>query len=257
MDQKPKFMGFFEHLEELRHRIIVALVVLTIASAIAYFFSFEILRILMRPLPETLPDGTVVKFYYLSVMDAFTARIKIAILGGFMVSSPIVFYELLAFLSPALKSNEKKWLYPTLGALVGLFMTGAAICYFFVIPPAFAWLVGQGGDLIHPMLTVSEYVQFISLFLLAFGVAFETPLAILLLVRLGVVRRETLRTNWRYAYIICFMVAALATPDWSPLPMLILSVCLVVLYEISMLVARFVEPKRETIAESTVASPAK
>lgn len=246
-----KVMGFLEHLDEMRHRIIVALIALAIASFIAYFFSFQILKILMRPLPAKLPDGTIVKFYYLSVMDAFMARVKIAIFGGFLVSSPIVFYEMLAFLSPALRENEKKWMYPVLGSLVALFMTGVAICYFFVIPPAFRWLVSQGGDVLHPMLTVSEYVRFVSLFLLAFGVAFETPLVVLFLIRLGIVKRETLREQWRFVYVGCFVVAALSTPDWSPLPMLILGFSLVVLFELSMFVARFIEPRRQRVAETS------
>lgn len=254
----PKVMGFFEHLEELRHRIIVAFIALAVASFIAYFFSFQILKVLMMPLPAKLPDGTPFKINYLSVMDPFMARIKVAILGGFLVSSPVVFYEVLAFLSPALKENEKRWVYPVLGALVALFLAGVAVCFFFVLPPAVKWLLNQGGDFFHPVLTAPEYVRFVSLFLLSFGVAFETPLLVLLLVRLGVVQRKTLRQQWRFVYVVCFTVAALATPDWSPLPMIILGVSLVLLYEISMIFARFVEPKRRSVGEaSAVATTAK
>ncbi|MHB0976099.1 MAG: twin-arginine translocase subunit TatC [Candidatus Aquicultorales bacterium] len=244
-------MGFFEHLDELRSRLMVSAIAIGIAAVIAYFFSFDILKILMRPLPETMPNGAEIKFHYLSVMDPFMARVKIALLGGGMVASPIIFYEVLAFLSPALKENERKWLYPTLGALVVLFMAGALFAYYVIIPPAFIWLLGQGGNVLNPILTVNEYVSFVSMFLLAFGVSFELPLVVLLLIRLGIVKRKVLRENWRYAYVACFTIGALATPDWSPLPMVALGASLVLLFEMALLVARFVEPQPTPATETS------
>ncbi len=228
-----KNLTFFEHLEELRSRLMVAIIAVLVVSAVAYFFSFDILKLLTAPL------GAGVKLNYLSILDPFMARFKVSVFAGVIVASPIIFYEILAFLSPALKKSEKKYLYPAVLMIVVFFLLGVVVGYVFIIPTSFKWLMAQAGTAMFPVLTVNEYVRVVVLFLLAFGVGFETPVITLVLVKLGIVPYETLKKNWRFAVLLIYLVAAIATPDWSLPPMLILGSSMLALFGITMIVARF------------------
>ena len=167
-------------------------------------------------------------------------RFKLAFIFGIVVTTPIIFYQILAFLAPALKGAEKRILYPMVFAMVLLFGLGASIGYFLVMPFTWTWLYSQGQALgIIQILSASDFISFVTLFLLAFGVAFETPVVLVVLMRLKVVSRKTLRENWRIAYVAIMIIAAIATPDWSLPPMLILSAAMVILYEGTLLLARF------------------
>lgn len=227
-----KHLTFFEHLEELRQRLIVVIIAVLAMAAISYFFSFQILEILRRP------AGSI-QLNYTSILEPFMARFKVSIFSGVLVSSPIIFYQILAFLSPALRKKEKKFLFPAVAMLVVFFAIGVVVGYFFIVPVSIKWLMSQAGEVLHPVLTVSDYVKFMTLFLLAFGVGFETPVVILVLVKLGIIEYKTLRENWRFAYLVILVVAAIATPDWSLPPMLILGGSMIVLFEAAMLAARF------------------
>jgi sec-independent protein translocase protein TatC len=227
-----KHLTFFEHLEELRQRLIVGIVAVLLTAAVAYFFSFQILALLKMPAGK-------IELHYISILDPFMARFKVSVFAGVIVSSPIIFYEILAFLSPALRKKEKKFLFPAVAMLVVFFGVGVTVGFLYIVPVSIKWLIGQAGTELLPMLTVNEYIKFITLFLLAFGVGFETPVVILVLVKLGIVDYKTLRKNWRFAYIVILVIAAIATPDWSLPPMLILGGSMVVLYELAMLAARF------------------
>lgn len=234
MDEQRQ-MTFFQHFDELRRRLFVTFIAIIIGTAISYTFSFKyILPILKRPVDVEL------KLHYLNIMEPFMAKFKLAILVGIFLASPIIFYEFLAFVAPALKRNEKKFFYPLVAVFVLLFLLGAFISYSYIMPLGAQWLLGQAQGEIDAVLTVSQYISFVMLFLLAFGVAFETPLAIVILVKVGIVPRDTLRRNWRVVYVVLMILAAIATPDWSLPPMLMLSAILIGLYEISMLVTKVI-----------------
>ncbi|HEB12576.1 MAG TPA: preprotein translocase subunit TatC, partial [Actinobacteria bacterium] len=157
-------------------------------------------------------------------------------------STPIIFYQILAFLAPALKGREKRILFPVVFVMVLLFSMGASLGYFYVMPVAWTWLYTQGQDLgIIQILSATDFINFITLFLLAFGLAFETPLVLAALMRLKIVSRATLRKNWRIAYVAILIIAAIATPDWSLPPMLILGGSMIALYEATLFAARWWE----------------
>lgn len=227
-----KHLTFFEHLEELRQRLLVVIIAVLVTGGIAYFFSFQILALLVKPAGN-------IKLHYLSILEPFMARFKVAVFSGVVVSSPIIFYQILAFLSPALRKKEKRFLFPAVALLVLFFGIGVVIGYVFIVPVSFKWLIDQAGPVMVQTLTVSQYINTVTLFLLAFGLGFETPVVIMVLVKLGIVPYKTLRQNWRFAYLVMLLVAAIATPDWSLPPMLILGGSMIVLYEIAMLFARF------------------
>lgn len=228
-----KKMTIVQHLEELRRRIIISFVAIFITAPFCYFYAFRILRILMRPAGK-------ITLVYLSPIEPFLARFKIALWSGFFLAFPVILYQALAFVSPALQKKERKFIFPVIFGLIILFVSGAVFGYLYIMPVGLKWLLGQAGGVLKANLTVSMYVSFASLFLLAFGVSFETPLVILLLVKLGVVTPQRLRSNWRFAYMIILIVAAIITPDWSPVTMGIMAVPMIILYELSVLLSRYV-----------------
>ncbi len=226
-------MGFLDHLGELRSRLIVAVAAWGAAAIVAFFFVEPIFVWLKRP----INDIKNIHLIYQTVLEPFMTKIKIAAFAGLGLALPVISYEFLAFVSPALRKKEKKYIYPILFFLVLLFVGGAMFCYFLVLKNSAEWLVNQSFGGMQPYLTVSQYISFVALFMIAFGVGFETPLVVLLLVMLGVVSPKALRQNWRVATVVILLVAAVATPDWSLPPMIILSVAMMVLYWISVLVS--------------------
>lgn len=226
-------MTVFEHLDELRRRIVVSVLALIVGGSIAFNFTPNLLRLARN---HIIPGQ---KLYVSSVLEPFMVRFKLAVLAGFVLASPVIFYQILAFLTPALKAKEKRVLYPMVFLLVFLFTVGATVGYYFVLPIGAVWLINQGQGMVEPLLNVSNFVNFVLLFIIGFGVAFETPLVLAVLMRLGVVSRQALRKNWRFAYITILLIAAIATPDWSLPPMLILGASMIILYELTLLTVRW------------------
>ena len=225
-------MTFTKHLDELRKRLVVSLVVVLLTTLFSYFYALQILDVLARPAGD-------IKLHYLSPLEPMVARLKVAIFSGVGLAFPVLFYEFLAFVSPALRRKEKKYLYPGLFFALILFASGVTLGFLYIVPLGFNWLFGQAGERLVPTVTVSQYISFIGWFLLAFGLAFETPLVIFLLIKLGVVKRETLRKQWRYVYVIILFAAAVATPDWSPVSMMAVALPMLILYEVGLLLSRF------------------
>jgi len=224
----------FEHIDELRRRLAIMVIAVIICAGVGFIFSFQILEVMRVRLN---PEFNLV---YKTIMEPFMARFKLGIIGGLILATPVIFYQTLAFLAPALKGKERRVLYPMVFAMVALFSLGASIGYFFVLPMAWTWLFSQGVELeLIQILSVSDFISFVTLFLLAFGVAFETPLVMAIMMRLGIVSRQALRDNWRVAYVVILIIAAIATPDWSLPPMLILGGSMIILYEGTLFTARF------------------
>jgi len=228
-----KKMSFIEHLEELRRRLIVSFLSVFTGAIICWFFAFRIFRILARP-------SGIKRFIYIGPLEPFMVKLKIALWAGLFLAMPIVLYEALAFITPALKKKEKRFIYPLVIGLAVLFISGVVFGYTFIMPVGTRWLLGQAGDVLQPYLTANMYVSFAGWFLMAFGLSFETPMVILLLVKLGVISPQALRRNWRVAYLIILVVAGIITPDWSPITMAIMAIPMMVLYELSVLLARIV-----------------
>ena len=222
------------HVDEFRKRLTYIVVSVLIAGAVGYFYADFVLEIMVARLR---PEFNLV---YKSIMEPFMVRFKLGFIGGLIVSTPVIFYQVLAFLAPALKGREKRVLYPMVLVMVVLFGMGASLGYFYVMPVAWTWLYTQGADLgIIQILSASDFINFVTLFMLAFGVAFETPLVLAALMKLKIVSHKTLRKNWRIAYVVMLIVAAIATPDWSLPPMLILGGSMIALYETTLLVTRW------------------
>lgn len=224
----------FEHIDELRRRLTYIVIGLVVTGSVGFYYANNILKLMTAGLH---PEFNLV---YKSIMEPFMVRFKLGLIAGLVATAPIIFYQILAFLAPALKGSEKRILYPMTLAMFVLFGMGASLGYFYVMPIAWTWLYSQGTSLgIIQILSATDFINFMTLFLLGFGLAFETPLVLSILMRLKVVSRKTLRDNWRIAYVTILIIAAVATPDWSLPPMMILGGSMIVLYEATLLVARF------------------
>ena len=153
---------------------------------------------------------------------------------------PIILWQILAFFLPALKPNERKWFIPTFAVGVFLFMFGTVFCYLFILNPAVQWLTDQAGGFAQILPDAKAWVDVIINFELCFGVAFELPLVVFYLVIFDIVSYKKLRSSWRTVYIVLMVISAMATPDASPVTMLLMFGAMIVLYEASLLVARIV-----------------
>ena len=240
----PKRMSVWDHIEELRRRIIVTVGVLVVVAGVLYgFFAWDILEWVMTPVAPYL-DGQQLNL--LGPFEAFTFRFKVALYGAIVVTSPLIIYQILAFFTPALRPKEQRYFVPTLFTAVLLFLAGNAFCYFVVLGPAFQWITAQaaGTDIVAVLPEASRYLTGVVMLLLGFGLAFEIPIVIFYLVAFDVVSYKKMRSNWRTAYVVLMVVAAVATPDWSPVTMGLLFGALLLLYEGSLFFARVVLSKR-------------
>jgi sec-independent protein translocase protein TatC len=226
---------FIEHLEELRKRLIVSLIAIGIGFIVCYIFSKEIFAFLMMPLQRALPSGATMIFT--TPAEAFFTYMKVGLLAGVFVASPIVLYQIWLFVAPALYSREKRYVIPFVSSSTILFVGGAAFGYFIVFPAFSNFFMHFATDFIQPAPRLKESFSFCAMLLLTFGLTFELPLFILFLSKLGVIDARMLARNRKYVIILIFIVAAILTPP-DPLSQVMMAVPLVALYEASIWVAR-------------------
>lgn len=227
-------MPFFEHLAELRKRLAVVVIFLFVFSLALYFVWEPIYNTLMIPVTPILHDMGINKVVALGVFEVFIFRFKVAFFAACIIGSPVIAYHVLAFFLPALRPQERKWFLPTLIAVVFFFLLGAFFCWKFILFPGFTWLLSQGGSVVQVMPQADKMLTSVLLFLLAFGVGFETPVVVFLLIATGLVSYEKMRKNWRIAYLTICIVSAAVTPDWSWVSMGSLAIAMIILYEGSM-----------------------
>ncbi|MDD3719038.1 MAG: twin-arginine translocase subunit TatC [Actinomycetota bacterium] len=230
-DQK---MTFIEHLEELRRRIIVMFLSLVVAVGVGFVFSWDILAFLKEPANRA---GIPLNLYYQTVLEPFMVRFKIAMYVALVIALPVIIYEIIAYIAPALRKKEKRFMFAALFFIIFFFLVGVAFCYVYILPVGIKWLTDQSGGVISPVLMAGQYVSFVALLMVGIGISFETPLVVWLVVRLGIVTPQRLHKNWRFAVIIILAFAALITPDWNPVTMLLVAAPMFVLYEGSILFA--------------------
>ena len=242
----PARMPLFDHLGELRMRLVRIVVCLLIGVCVFYFATPTMGQFLMIPISEYLPKGPdgLPSFMAIDPFEAFSTRFKISIWAAIVACSPVILWQLLAFFLPALKPNERKWFVPTFAAAVALFIVGTVFCYCIILNPAFQWLTDQAMGLGTVTPRMASYVDIIIKFELGFGVAFELPLVIFYLVVFNVVPYKKLRDSWRGIYVGLLVFCAIVTPDASPVTMALMFAALIVLYEVSLLLARIALGRR-------------
>jgi sec-independent protein translocase protein TatC len=232
---------FLEHLEDLRWMLIKMLFVLGVTTVFGFVFARQLLVLVKYPLQQIGQDPE--KFLRtLEVVGGFSLAIKVALYAGIVLACPLLLYFLAQFILPGLTAREKQLLMPTFSAGVGLFMAGAALAYFVVIPAGLRFFIEYNKYLgIRSEWTIENYVAFVSQMVLAFGVCFELPLVVLVLVRLGVVGYEFLRKKRPYVIILIFVIAAIVTPTTDMFNQTVLALPMCLLYEACIWIAWWME----------------
>ncbi len=221
-----------QHLDELRTRIVVCLAVFGVALALCFWQNHLLLEAASNPLPAGHR-----KLLTFGVTEPFMTTLTISVYGALILSLPIVVYQIYAFVLPAFKPDERQLALPLLLLAPFLFVAGVAFGYFLVMPAAVHFLLGFNGSQFNIQVRARDYYSFFGTTMLAGGIVFELPLAILAATRLGIVSVAQLRKNRRYAYFAISVIAA-ALPGVDPISMLLEMVPLLVLYELSILLAR-------------------
>ncbi len=234
-------MSVIEHLTELRKRLIVALAALVIGVILAFVFQETVFEIVKQPLNRAPVEADLVT---LSPSEPFMTAFKTSIVAGFLLSLPILAWQFWAFLMPALYEKERKSIVPYALFTTILFLAGVAFGYFVVLPVALTFLVGYGGDIFQQQLRASEYISFVTMFLLAFGVVFEMPALMLLLSSAGLVNSVILGRIRKYALFGIAILGMLLTPGGDPFSMLLMMAPLYALYELGILLIRGMDRRR-------------
>jgi sec-independent protein translocase protein TatC len=233
-------MTVVEHLDELRHRILVSFVAFLLGSIVAYIFYNPLFDLLTTPLDAAGKIGRI-KVEDLNVpgiTTAFSLRLKVSIFGGLFIALPVILWQVWRFIVPGLTGRERRYGVWFVVVSVGLFCLGAFFA-FLVLPQAISFLLSFIGPGQKPLILVTDYFSFLSFMVLAFGLSFEFPLLLMFLGALGILSSRRLAGWRRQAIFLAFLVGAVATPSQDPLSMTLLAVPLYILYEASILVIRF------------------
>lgn len=224
-------MSFLDHLEELRRRIIYALIAVAAGFFICFAFSQQIFEYMSEPLRGALREMKMAEaLYFTKPTDPFTMYLNLALVAGLFLASPVVLYQVWAFIAPGLYRNERKYAVPFIFFTSGLFITGGLFGYFIAFPFALKFLINFGGPRVVPWITITEYVDMFWAVILGLGIVFELPILMLFLGLLGIITPKFLLRNFRYAVLLIFVVAAVVTPTSDITNLMIFALPMMVLY---------------------------
>lgn len=229
-------LPFTGHLEELRKRIVISAISVGVGFAISYGFKEKLFQILLRPLLSVMKTGD--KLIFTGLPEAFFTYLKVAFLSGLLLSTPIILYQFWMFVAPGLYRKEKRLMFPIIILSSFFFLGGALFGYFVVFPFGFKFFLSFASETIQPLPSMKEYLSFSAKLLLAFGLVFELPLVLTFLSRLGIISVEFLKKNRKYALLLFFVGSAILTPP-DVVTQVMMALPLMVLYEISIIGARF------------------
>lgn len=248
------------HLVELRDRLTRSVIAIAITTAIAFAFGDKVFAIitfeseLTRPIFDFLhnkfmlaqaPSFTLIA---IELTENFSSYMKVCLVAGIIVAMPYLLYELVMFVSPALTPKEKRYVYIIFPWVSLMFIVGVIFAYFILLPPAITFLINFGSDFATPQIRVENYISVLTRLLLAVGLIFELPVLITFLARLGVVSPKWLAGQRKFALILAFVVGGIITPTFDPINQLLVSIPLILLYEISIWLAKIVYRKKKSPA---------
>jgi sec-independent protein translocase protein TatC len=240
-------MSLMEHLEELRKRIVHAALYLLVGFIIAWCFHAQLFDLVQLPLHKIGKQ-----LVYTHPMDPLNIYMQVSFIGGAILASPFILYQVWLFIAPGLYQKEKRFVVPFMAATVGLFLTGAAFGYFYILPSALKFLIVDFGKSFSSMVTIEEYSGFFLTIILGLGISFEMPILIFFLAMFGIVSPRFLWKNIRYAILAIFVVAGILAPP-DPWDMCIYAMPMLALYLLGIGVAWWVHPERRRKREAAQA----
>ena len=246
-----------EHLEELRKRIFISVIVLIITFGICFYYSEQIFRLLTLPMHSTIKfafkmpfitfidTGNPQSLVFLAPAEALWMHFKISLVSAAIISSPIIFYEIWRFVSPGLLRREKRYALPFVLVTTFLFLVGALFCFIIVLPFAINFLLTYKTETLKPMLSVEKYIDFCLKFIIAFGAIFELPVVLVFLTKMGLVTTEFLAKNRKYAIVLAFVAAALLTPTPDAFNQTLMAFPIILLYEAGIVASKIFNRKQK------------
>ncbi len=240
-DEKMTFLG---HLREFRRRLIKSVIAVLITTAISFVFARQIFDILILP-----AEG--INLIYIEMTEMIGTYMKVSFASGIILAMPYLVYHFVMFVSPALTRKERKYIYLVLPWVALMFAGGVAFSYFILVPPATHFLITFGSDIAAPQIKIGNYISVVTRLLLAIGFVFEMPVITTFLARIGVLKAKWLERRRKTAIILAFILAAIITPTFDPVNQSLVAVPLVVLYELSIWLAKLVQRREPgTVASS-------
>lgn len=227
-------MTLVEHLAELRNRLIISVVAVTLGMVVVFVFYETVFEWLVQPYCD-VSDGRECTLLQTDPLEGFGVRMRVAGYGGVALAMPVLLWQIWRFVSPGLYSNEKRYAIPFVASALMLFVAGAGLAYW-TMPRALDFLASIGGEQLEQFYRPSEYFRLITYMMLAFGIGFEFPILLIFMQLAGILEPDTLRRGRRYAIVIIVVLVAVITPSGDPYSMLALSVPMVVFYELAILI---------------------
>jgi sec-independent protein translocase protein TatC len=240
-------LPFTSHLEELRKRLITAFIAIGVGFVVSFGFKERLFGILVQPLINVMKEGE--NLIYTGLPEAFFTYLKVSLLTGLIVASPILLYQFWMFVAPGLYRGERRLMVPIVILSSFFFIGGALFGYFVVFPWGFEFFLGFATDNIRPLPSMKEYFGFSAKLLLAFGLVFELPLVLTFMAKLGIVSVDFLKKNRKYALLLFFAGAAILTPP-DVITQILMALPLMVLYEVSIIGAKIFGKKKVTPEEA-------
>ena len=229
-------LSILDHLQELRQRLIKSVIAIAVASVIAFIFYEWIFYILKLP-----TEG--LNLIYIEMTEMLGTIMKVCLIAGIILAMPYLVYHGIMFVSPALTPKEKKYVYFILPWIALMFTGGVVFSYFVLIPPATRFLISFGSGIATPEIRVGNYISVVARLLLAIGIVFEMPVITTFLARVGVLKPKWLSDHRKTAIIFAFILAAIITPTFDPINQSLVAIPLIILYEMSIWLARLVYKK--------------
>jgi len=236
-------MSVVDHLRELSDRIIWSMMAIAVGATLVFIFFTPIVHLMVHPykvatVSKEFPKGR--NLIFTGPLDAFIVRLKVAAYGGFVVSSPMVFFHLWRFITPGLNPKEKRYAVPFVVSSAILFMGGAVVAVI-TFPKALQFLLGVGGKDLQPFITANSYLTLVFLMILAFGISFEFPILMMFLLLARIITTAQLRKVRKYAFLGIVIFAAVITPSQDPISLFAMAIPMYLLYEISILLGRLLK----------------
>lgn len=230
------------HIADLRKRLTISSISIVVMFFVCFAFYQPILDWMMLPVKHALPEGT--SMIAVEIQETFFTAMKVAFFAGFILSLPVIFWQLWLFLAPGLYDHEKKLVIPFVFFATLMFLMGASFAYYIVVPIGFDFLITFGSSVVNVLPSIGKYVGFFTKLMIGFGLAFELPVITFFLAKIGLVTDESLKGFFRYAVVLIFIVAAILTPP-DVISQILMAVPLLILYGVSIYIAKVFNPAKK------------